>query len=139
MIKEGLTARQIITQKSIENAIRVMAAIGGSTNVALHDIYDPASDTWAPAAPIPTPRSNGAFAQYRGLLFFIGGECRDGAFDENEAYDPETASWRSFAKLPVGRHANGAAVVGDKLYVFGGTSGCGSNGPITENVAFTLP
>jgi dihydroxy-acid dehydratase len=36
MIKEGLTARQIITRESIENAIRVMAAIGGSTNVALH-------------------------------------------------------------------------------------------------------
>ncbi|MDT8379880.1 MAG: dihydroxy-acid dehydratase [Desulfotignum sp.] len=36
MVKKGLTARQIITPKSIENAIRVMAAIGGSTNVALH-------------------------------------------------------------------------------------------------------
>ncbi|NIO08025.1 MAG: dihydroxy-acid dehydratase, partial [Deltaproteobacteria bacterium] len=29
-------ARQIINEKSIQNAIRVSAAIGGSTNVALH-------------------------------------------------------------------------------------------------------
>jgi len=36
MVHEGLTARRIITPASIENAIRVSTAIGGSTNVALH-------------------------------------------------------------------------------------------------------
>ena len=36
MVESGTNARQIITRKSIENAIRVTAAIGGSTNVALH-------------------------------------------------------------------------------------------------------
>ena len=36
MTKEGITARQIIDGKSIENAIRVSTAVGGSTNVALH-------------------------------------------------------------------------------------------------------
>jgi len=36
MVEEGVTARQIINRKAIENAIRVMMAIGGSTNVALH-------------------------------------------------------------------------------------------------------
>ena len=36
MIGEGLTGRKMINEKGIENAIRVAAAIGGSTNVALH-------------------------------------------------------------------------------------------------------
>jgi dihydroxy-acid dehydratase len=36
LIKRGTTARQIINQKGIENAIRVNAAIGGSTNAILH-------------------------------------------------------------------------------------------------------
>jgi dihydroxy-acid dehydratase len=36
LLREGITARQIINQKGIENAIRVSTAIGGSTNVALH-------------------------------------------------------------------------------------------------------
>jgi dihydroxy-acid dehydratase len=36
MVKGNTPARQIINEKSIENAIRVTAAIGGSTNVALH-------------------------------------------------------------------------------------------------------
>jgi dihydroxy-acid dehydratase len=36
MIEEGLNARQIMNRESIENAVRVAMAIGGSTNVALH-------------------------------------------------------------------------------------------------------
>ncbi len=36
LVRRGVTARQIINRKSIENAIRVSTAIGGSTNVALH-------------------------------------------------------------------------------------------------------
>jgi len=36
LLKSGITARQIINNKGIENGIRVSTAIGGSTNVALH-------------------------------------------------------------------------------------------------------
>jgi dihydroxy-acid dehydratase len=36
LVHQGITARQVITRDSIENAIRVSTAIGGSTNVALH-------------------------------------------------------------------------------------------------------
>ena len=36
LVKQGITARQIINQKGIENGIRLSTAIGGSTNVALH-------------------------------------------------------------------------------------------------------
>ena len=36
LIEKGITARQIVTRKSIENAIRMDMAIGGSTNTALH-------------------------------------------------------------------------------------------------------
>ncbi|NIO09816.1 MAG: dihydroxy-acid dehydratase, partial [Deltaproteobacteria bacterium] len=36
LLKSGITARQIINKRGIENGIRVSTAIGGSTNVALH-------------------------------------------------------------------------------------------------------
>jgi len=36
MVGEGLTARRIITRQSLENAVRLTSAIGGSTNAALH-------------------------------------------------------------------------------------------------------
>jgi dihydroxy-acid dehydratase len=36
LVRQGITARQILNQKGIENGIRLSTAIGGSTNVALH-------------------------------------------------------------------------------------------------------
>ena len=36
LVQMGLTARKIVTQKSLENAVRVDMAIGGSTNTVLH-------------------------------------------------------------------------------------------------------
>jgi dihydroxy-acid dehydratase len=36
LIRRGITPRQIVTRKSIENAITVVVALGGSTNAVLH-------------------------------------------------------------------------------------------------------
>ncbi len=36
LVEKGITARKIVTQESLDNAIRVDMAIGGSTNTALH-------------------------------------------------------------------------------------------------------
>ena len=36
LVEKGITARRIVTDKSLDNAIRVDMAIGGSTNTALH-------------------------------------------------------------------------------------------------------
>jgi dihydroxy-acid dehydratase len=36
LVEQGITARQILNRKAIENGIRLSTAIGGSTNVALH-------------------------------------------------------------------------------------------------------
>lgn len=36
LVEKGITARQIITEKSIENAISVLMGIGGSTNAIMH-------------------------------------------------------------------------------------------------------
>jgi N-acetylneuraminic acid mutarotase len=114
-----------------------------NSNVALNEIYDPKTDTWSTAAPMPTARSSGAYAEYRGLLFFIGGECKDAAkrvsFDENEAYDPKTNGWRKLAALPGPRHGFAAATVGNTLYVLGGSASCGTAGRLDESLAFTLP
>jgi len=36
LVRQGVTARRIVTRKSLENAIRVTMALGGSTNATLH-------------------------------------------------------------------------------------------------------
>lgn len=36
LIRTGITPRQVITEKSVENAIRVLMSVGGSTNAIVH-------------------------------------------------------------------------------------------------------
>ena len=36
LIESGITPRQVITEKSVENAMRVLQALGGSTNAVVH-------------------------------------------------------------------------------------------------------
>jgi dihydroxy-acid dehydratase len=36
LVRQGITARQIVTPEALENAIRVVLAVGGSTNALLH-------------------------------------------------------------------------------------------------------
>jgi N-acetylneuraminic acid mutarotase len=112
-----------------------------TSNTGLHDIYDPATDKWTSAAPMPVPVSSGAFAQYDGLLIYLGGECKPGqrTFDEVQAYDPKTDRWRLLSPIPVERHANAAAVAGNRLFMFGGATGCGANGIVADNLVLTLP
>jgi N-acetylneuraminic acid mutarotase len=111
------------------------------SKVGLHDVYDPATDRWTPAAAMPIAVSSGTFAQYRGMLFYLGGECTDDnkTFALNQGYDPKMDRWISFAEMPVARHAQAAAVAGDKLYMIGGSTGCGAEGLVADNLVFTLP
>ena len=68
------------------------------------DVYDPKTNSWKPAAPLPTPRSGVAAVLYRNRILVFGGECNSGhPFIENEAYDVETGRWSSLAPMPSGR------------------------------------
>jgi N-acetylneuraminic acid mutarotase len=84
---------------------------------------------------MPTARSSVAFAEYHGMLFLAGGECRadtNKAFDNVEAYDTKTNGWKTFAALPTPRHGFAAAVADDKLFFFGGSTRCGGGGKIAD-------
>lgn len=115
-------------------------------NTTLHDFYDPATDSWQSAAPLPTARSNGAAVYYDGLILYAGGECKrpdpkggGDTFDENEAYDPKINRWQTLAPLPAGRQGFGAAAVGQYAYFAAGSLGCGG-GPRTDQLLiFRLP
>ncbi|NIS66255.1 MAG: galactose oxidase, partial [Gemmatimonadales bacterium] len=40
---------------------------------ALHEVYDPATDSWSDAAPLPTARDHFAIAVVDGRIHVIGG------------------------------------------------------------------
>jgi N-acetylneuraminic acid mutarotase len=115
-------------------------------NTPLHDVYDPATNSWQSAPPVPNARSNGAAVYYHGLILYVGGECKKpnpngggDTFTENEAYDPKTNRWLTLAPMPAGRQGFGAATVGQSAYFAGGSLGCGG-GPMTQQLlVFSLP
>ncbi len=131
----------------LDGRIHVVGGRGSGTgfgvNVAEHDVFDPATGKWSLAAPMPTARSGGSAAVYRGRLFALGGECKAQAtrtaFNENEAYDPKTNDWTKMNSLREQQHALGATSAGDSLYFFGGTHGCGGGTPAKDVIAFKLP
>lgn len=97
-------------------------ALGGRFNDFYHntdiaEAYDPRSDRWSELPRLPTARSGGAAAVYRGRILYIGGERAGGVFTENEAFDPASSSWSELTPVPSGRHGTGAAVIGEKLYL----------------------
>jgi N-acetylneuraminic acid mutarotase len=112
-------------------------------NTGITDVYDSSTDKWTTLNPMPTKRSSGSVALYRGRLMFVGGECKNpmtrATFNENEAFDPKTNSWLKLADHPTGIHAGGWATVGDTVYYFSGNKGCGGDGPSTAVYSFKLP
>jgi N-acetylneuraminic acid mutarotase len=81
-------------------------------------------------------RDHLAVAVLRGRLYAIGGR-REGDFglnlNANEEYDPKTDTWRRRAPLPTTRSGIAAAVVGGRIFVFGGES---TSGTFRENEAY---
>jgi hypothetical protein len=134
------TARDHLGVAALDGKVHAVAGRFGSfaRNSGVHEVYDPASDTWTTGPPLPTPRSGVAAAVVGGRMVVLGGEGPDGTFPENEAYDPAGRAWASWAGMPTARHGIGAAVVDGVLYVpTGGPTPGGSQTKVHE--AFIPP
>ena len=94
----------------------------GRRLVAGTAIYEPATDHWRDAAPIPTPRDHLTGAVVGGLVYAIGGRPLDPDrnYDVVEAYDPATDRWSVRAPMPSRRGGLAAAVLDGKVHVVGG-------------------
>src|SRR5258706_246106 len=99
--------------------------IGFPGNTALVQVYDPATDSWATKAPMPTPRSGLNTAQLNGVIYAAGGEVQDqqylAAFKAFEAYDPESDTWWQLPSMLLPRHECIMAAVGNRIHVAGGS------------------
>jgi N-acetylneuraminic acid mutarotase len=72
----------------------------------------------------PTPRTEVAAAELKGMLYVIGGFRADGSTaDTVEFFDPTTEAWSQAPQLPSGVHHSTAVTYKDKLYVIGGLTG----------------
>ncbi|QQL49311.1 Kelch repeat-containing protein [Mucilaginibacter ginkgonis] len=87
-----------------------------STTISAYDIK---ANKWAVVGKLPDAVSANSVAVYRNLIFVIGGYDKENFLGY---YDTESKTFTKLHSNFEGRRAAGAAVVGDKLYVFGGAS-----------------
>jgi N-acetylneuraminic acid mutarotase len=99
---------------------------GPVTNLV--EVYDPASDTWSTAPPLPTARMGLVAAVINGRIYAIGGSA-DGfgtlALGTVEVFDPVTHLWSTLTTpMPTPRYFAAAAVLdtplGTRIFVAGG-------------------
>jgi N-acetylneuraminic acid mutarotase len=109
--------------------------------MTVHEVYDPASDSWHTAAPLPTGRNSVAGAVLNGQFVVIGGE--DGAeqqvYSEVEAYDPSTDTWTALPPVPQPMQGTGAAVTDGRLFLPGGGPTAGGTDQSTLLQVLTVP
>lgn len=122
-------------------------AVGGRDrpNYTLQNIeeYNPATRAWTARAPMPTGRSGGTAAVVNNRLYVFGGEGNAdntslGTFNQVEVYDPARDAWTELAPMPLPRHAIGAGVVGNRIYLPGGSIVQGGRAPGTTPIMDTF-
>jgi hypothetical protein len=89
-------------------------------------VLAPGARKWEPMPPLPTPRNSSAAAVLNGRLHVAGGRVvRPGGLQNlpvHEAWDPARDRWVTLAPMPQPRGGHAAAVLGGKLFCFGGES-----------------
>jgi streptogramin lyase/N-acetylneuraminic acid mutarotase len=131
------TARNALA--AVTGADGSIYALGGfdalSGDLAAFDtaeVYDPATDSWFTAAPMPTPREwLAAVAGPDGRIYAIGGYNRNGYLGTVEVYDPVKNSWSTAAPMPTPREALAAVAGPDgRIYAIGGANSNGVLGTV---------
>lgn len=91
------------------------------------DLYDVAGDRWSRLPDLPIAVHHAMAASDGRRVYLVGGYATQnaltGASRRVFAIRPGDAAWSELPRLPVSRAAGGAAVVGGRLYVVGGTFG----------------
>jgi N-acetylneuraminic acid mutarotase len=82
---------------------------------------------------MPVPRDHHAAAAIDGRLHVVGGRL-EGSYgrnlDAHHVYDPATNSWAARPALPTARSGIAAAVLGSRMFVFGGEAPAGTFGQV---------
>ena len=106
---------------------------GGVAYFPLLEVYDTATNRWAPAADLPTPRGVLSSSVIDGRIYVMGGVFSRGLSQEEmlrtmrtlsvvEIYDPASGRWTRGRDLATPRGWFSASTVNGKVYVVGGRS-----------------
>jgi len=76
---------------------------------------------WVPQSPMVEGRARMAAAVWQGKIYIIGGESDHGVVDAVSVYDPTRGIWSRATSKPTAVSNAQATVIGDRIYVYGGT------------------
>lgn len=102
-------------------------------DIAVLEVYDPATNSWTTDYPMPTGRGQGSAGVIEGGFFVVGGYLSGQIVtDVLEAFYPGGNWARSFEPMPTPRGEAEAGVIDGKLYVVGGLLLSGSKTRVLE-------
>jgi N-acetylneuraminic acid mutarotase len=114
--------------------------VGGGTNDAIVTsvhVYDPQTDTFSEAAPMPTARELLKVTELGGQLYAIGGANDTGILATVERYTPATDTWETVTPMSTSREVPGVVSAAGRIFVVGGAGDVsGSVGPLQSSEVF---
>ena len=120
------TARNSLSTSVVGDRIYAIGGSQAGKGISTVEVYDPATDTWTQRADMPTAREAVSTGAMNGKIYAIGGREYSGApsgpLSIVEAYDPATDIWTTMADMPTARTDPSVSVVGDRIYVIGGST-----------------
>jgi N-acetylneuraminic acid mutarotase len=95
---------------------------GGLASVSEVDVYDAPTERYSRAPDTPVPLDHSAVVAYKGDVYVVGGDSNGQSSAGLWRYSPGEKAWQELPSMPTPRGGHTAEVVGDRLYVFGGTT-----------------
>ena len=130
--------RPLLTPRTDHAAVacrEFIYVVGGATEAAWEecldtiDRYNTTTDTWERRTTLPGGGRHSSAVVVVGdrHIFVLGGSTKETPFSRRvDRYDVETDTWHPCAPMLQGRYQHAAAVMGDHIYVSGGSVGHGS-------------
>jgi non-specific serine/threonine protein kinase len=126
-IREAPTPRQQVAAAVDDGTLWVAGGLAPDGATAKVEGYDLTIDTWKSGPDLPVPLHDAMAATFHGELVVLGGWLSDSRRIEarvsDKVYALRANQWVEMPPLLAGRAAGAAAVVGQRLIVFGGTDG----------------
>jgi len=131
----SLTARQQVAVAAAGGMLWVLGGLEARHATPRTEGYDPLTNRWQPGVDLPLPLHHAMAVSYHGELVVMGGWIPDGsalsAITSDRVFVLRDGGWKELPRMKRPRAAGAAAVVGNKIVVFGGQAN-GRLVPVTE-------
>lgn len=120
------TVRDHVSGVVLDSLLYVISGGSIHQNTKTVEAYSPVTNLWHTFPDILLERHAPAVGAVKGKIYLAGGETNSVSdTQESEVFNPQNRTWTVIASLPTARSHTAGAVVGDTLYVIGGSTPTG--------------